>query len=358
MEMILRGSEYQDFLQCRKKWYHSWVEQITPIRPDNKLFFGNLFHKWLEEYYISDCNVLQADLIASTWMNEQDMGGMEQTDIDDLKKLFKGVRENYINTYHENDKGWKVLGTEVQFYVKLLDDTFYTGTIDLVYEVDGKVYFSDHKTVSSLDMYEEKSQMDRQISRYWWTLKSIAEGLGRIKDDRTDTWIVWEELKGKEIAGFTYNLIAKDYPREPKILKSGKLSTDKSQKTTYAKYVAKLNELGLGGHPSVSGFPSEYNDMIRVLAEKQDPFLRRVNVIRTDKELESAMWEFVYTANDMHDVNVALALHPEHTERLTYRNIGTHCQSMCQFKSLCQAAISGENVDFIKKFAYKKNEER
>lgn len=45
--IIIRGSEYQDFLQCRKKWYYSWYEKIEPKRKDNKLFFGTLFHKWL-----------------------------------------------------------------------------------------------------------------------------------------------------------------------------------------------------------------------------------------------------------------------------------------------------------------------
>jgi hypothetical protein len=34
-----------------------------------------------------------------------------------------------------------------------------------------KFRFMDHKTVSSISMYEEKAVMDRQISRYWWALK-------------------------------------------------------------------------------------------------------------------------------------------------------------------------------------------
>ena len=62
MEMILRGSEYQDFLTCRRKWYHGWVEKITPIRQDNKLWFGTLFHKWLERYYANGCEALMADM--------------------------------------------------------------------------------------------------------------------------------------------------------------------------------------------------------------------------------------------------------------------------------------------------------
>jgi hypothetical protein len=358
MDMIVRGSEYQDFLQCRKKWFHGWVEKITPIRQDNKLWFGTLFHKWLERYYANQCNALMADMETSYWMNEQDMSGMEQTDIDDQIKLFNGVKENYIKTY--DDSAWNVLATELEFIVMLEDGIYFTGTIDLVYELYGKIYFIDHKTVASLDMYEEKSKMDRQISRYWWALDMIAKGVGRIKKKGTngekDMWVQWHEIAGKEIEGFTYNLIAKDFPREPKVLKPkkgqifGDLSVDKSQKTTYDKYLAKITELGKN--------PNDYVEMLNILQNKPDPFLRRVNVLRTQNELESSVWEFLYTVNDIHDVSMALLQNPERVDEITYRHIGTHCDHMCQFKAICQASIAGDNVQLVRNLAYKKNEDR
>lgn len=360
MDIVMRGSEYQDFLTCRKKWFHGWVEKITPNKPDNKLWFGTLFHKWLERYYVNGFNELQADMETSLWLEEQDMSGMEQTDIDEMKRLFKGVRDNYVNTYLDIDVNWKILGTEIEFLIMLEEGTFFTGTIDLVYEEDGKIKFADHKCVASLDMYEEKAKMDRQISRYWWALKMIASGVGRIKrkgeNGEKDMWVRWHELEGKEIDGFIYNLIAKEFPREPKILKPkkgqtvGDLSQDKSQKTTYAKYLNKIHELGKD--------PDDYTEMLMHLATKQDPFLRRVNVIRTENELESSIWEFLYTTNDIHDVAMTIMHFPEKTEEVTYRNIGTHCEHMCQFKAICQTAIEGGSVEMVKNLAYKRNEER
>lgn len=363
MEMVVRGSEYQDFLQCRKKWFHGWVEKITPKKPNNKLFFGSLFHKWLEVWYANDCNELIADMETSIWMNQQDTSGMEQTEYDEMLQLFQGVRNNYINTYFENDRRWIVLGTEVEFMVMLEEGTYFTGTIDIVYiDIDGKIKFSDHKCVASLDMYEEKAKMDRQISRYWWALEAISKGIGRIKKKgdplkgEKDMWVQWHEIAGKEIAGFTYNLIAKDYPREPKVLKPkkgqtiGDLSVDKSQKTTYEKYMNAILQRGED--------PSKYGEMLEVLRTKQDPFVRRINVIRTQNELESSLWEFLYTTNDMHDVAVTLFERPDMADQLTYRHIGTHCEHMCQFKSLCKTAIAGGNVQFIRDSEYKKNEER
>jgi hypothetical protein len=349
-ELIVRGSEYQSFLNCRKQWYYQWVEGIEAKKPDAKLFFGTAFHKWLENYYNSGCNKLLADLETSTWINEQNTKDMDQIAIDDMMALMRGVAEHYHNTYGETDKNFKVIETEMEFLVKLDEDLFMTGTIDLVYEVDGKIRFMDHKTVSSISMYEEKAVMDRQISRYWWALKMIAAGIGRVKDKENDVWVTSQALKDKTIDGFDYNLIAKDFPKEPKVLKSGKLSTDKSQKTTYALYVNKLHEMG------ISAFTSEYEDFLRFLSEKPNQFHSRVDVKRSDAELESAAWEFSYTSGDIHDVKMMITENPQSIEPLTYRNITNNCMHMCQFKSLCQTAIDGGNVDMVKNLGYKKRE--
>lgn len=360
MELVLRGSEYQSFLTCRKQWFYQWVMGITPKRPDGKLFFGTLFHKWMQLYYNSGCNKIIADMETTIWLNEQDTKDMEQTDIDDMLSLMRGVAENYNKTYYHNDSKWKILGTEVEFIVKLEDDMYYTGTIDLVYEVDGKIRFADHKTVASLTVYEEKSKMDRQISRYWWALEAIAKGIGRVKTvvDDKEMWVRWEELIGKEIDGFDYNLIAKDFPKQPRMLKAkkgqsvGDLSQDKSQKTTYDMYLAKIKELNLD--------PNDYIDMLEMLKNKPDPFLKRVNVLRNASEKESAMWEFMYTAGDIHDVKMMISqpnVAAHVVEASTYRNIGEHCSHMCSFRTLCQTTIEGGNVSMIMNLGYKKREE-
>jgi hypothetical protein len=349
MKLVLRGSEYTDFLTCRKKWLYGWVEKITPKRPNNKLFFGTAFHKWLEEYYNTGCNKLSADLVTSVWINDQDTSGMEQTELDELMALLKGVATNYDKTYQENDSQWKILATELEFVIKLEDELYMTGTIDLVYEVDGKIRFSDHKTVSSISQYEEKSKMDRQISRYWWVLKMIASGIAMVKNAQSE-WVQMDSLIGKEIDGFDYNLILKDVPKPPELLKKGGLSKAKNQKTTYELYLNKLDELQL--------YPAEYTEILEHLKNKPDPYFKRINVQRTSSELDSAAWEFLYTAGDIHDVKLMIAEHPDRLEPLTYRNIGTHCDHMCQFKTLCQTTIEGGNVSLVKNLAYIKNEER
>ena len=360
-ELIVRGSEYQSFLNCRKQWYYQWVEGIEAKKPDGKLFFGTLFHKWLEFYYQNGCNKLQADLETSVWFNEQNTKDMDQVSIDETVALMKGVAEHYHNTYGETDKSFKILATELEFIVKLDEDLYMTGTIDLVYEVDGKIRFMDHKTVSSISMYEEKAVMDRQISRYWWALKMIAAGIGRINEpfiengEKKDNWVKWNQLADRTIDGFDYNLIAKDFPKPPKVLKPKKnqiipeLSQDKSQKTTYDLYLNKIHDLGHN--------EADYADFLSFLADKPNQFNKRVDVKRSDAELESAAWEFSYTAGDIHDVKLMIQNNPQSIEPLTYRNITNNCMHMCQFKSLCMTAIDGGNVNMVKNLGYKKREE-
>lgn len=356
MELRLRGSEYQDFLDCRKKWYYRWVENLEPKRPDGKLFFGTLFHKWLEFYSLNKSDKTTADMLTTMWFNEQDVSSMEQFEIDEVLTLARAVADNYHHTYHEQDKDRKVLGTEVKFIVKLEEDLFMEGTIDEIYELpNGKVRFVDHKTVASIQMYVEKSEMDRQISRYWWALKMLSSGIARIWNEERKQYEVWNDFLGKEIDGFDYNLIAKDFPKEPKVLKLKKgqvkpeLSKDKSQKTTYDKYLGKIRELGLE--------EADYTEMLELLKNKPDPFLKRVNVLRTEDELNAAAWEFAYTAGDIHDIKLTIQNNPAAIEPLTYRNIGHHCSTMCGFRSLCKTTIEGGNVSLVKNLGYQKRED-
>jgi hypothetical protein len=349
-ESIIRGSEYSSFLKCRKQWLYQWVEQIEPKRPDGKLFIGTVFHKFLEYYYqLKDFTMALNKTDA--FIRAHDLSAMEQVEIDEMKKLFQDMSYYYDDVYASDFDKWNVLATELQFLVKLEGDIYMTGTIDLIVEEKetGHIYFLDHKTTSQLSIYEQKAAMDRQISRYWWALRMIQDGVGRIKDTKTGEWVVWNELNGKEIKGFIYNLIAKDTPREPKVLKSGKLSTDKSQKTTYDKFIEKMFELGFES--------GEYTEILTYLRDKPNPFLKRINIYRNDSELESAAFEFYYTAQDITKVKEVITNAPSLTEHKTYRNITNDCMNMCSYRAICQTAIEGGNVSLVKNLSYRQKEE-
>jgi hypothetical protein len=347
-DYVVRGSEYSSFLRCRKQWQYQWLDNMELKRPDGKLFLGTVVHKFLEYYHtLKDFTMAFNKL--EMYYKAQDLSAMEQIDIDELWNKTVELVTYYHETYESDLVNWNVLATEITFLVKMEQNIYMTGTIDLVLEDEyGQLKFMDHKTVASIQMYEEKAQMDRQISRYWWALQMIIDGIGRIKCPDTGNWIRWNKLEGKTISGFIYNLIGKEVPKEPEILKKGGLSKNKAQKTTYKLYLKALRKHGLN--------ELDYEDMLHHLSDKGNPFQKRVEVTRSVEEIESAAYEFFYTACDMHDVKLLMENSPQAKEQLTYRNITHDCMHMCQFKSLCQAAINGDDVEFTKNMLFRQRE--
>jgi hypothetical protein len=152
-----------------------------------------------------------------------------------------------------------------------------------------------------------------------------------------------------EIDGFDYNLIAKDYPKVPELLKKGGLSVAKNQKVSYNTYKQAIAKYDLN--------EEDYRDYLDYLKSKPDTFLHRENVRRNRNELEAAMQEFYYTACDIRVLRARLNHENfDGVDELTYRNIGEHCMYMCNFRSLCQTTIEGGNVSLVRNLTYKNKE--
>jgi hypothetical protein len=354
---LIRGSEYADFLRCRRRWNWAWNEQLKPKKLNDKLFIGTLIHKWLEVYYETN-DLLEADKAMQKMYLEADTQYSDPVEMQELWELATAVTRNYVDTWYEEDQKYKVIATELQFMVKLDNDICFTGTIDLVLEDElGNVWFSDHKTTTSLEKYEKNSLMDRQISRYWWALQQIAAGVGRVKDKETDMWVRFEPLIDKEIYGFFYNIILKDLPKKPELLKKGGLSKNKAQKTTWRLYMDAIAEHELD--------PIDYEDILDHLRELPNRYFKRVEVIRSQQEIDSAIWEFFYTAEDMAGLRAGLDLErslgtPSNNQTKPsdklYRNITGDCAWDCQYKALCQAEIEGANTSLLLNMSYEKRD--
>ena len=208
-----------------------------------------------------------------------------------------------------------MLSTELQFAIPLSDNLTYTGTIDLVYKDEhGQVWFMDHKTTSSIESYEKRADMDRQISRYWWALQQL----------------------GYDVQGFVYNIILKDYPTPPAVLKNGSLSQNKSQKTTYDSYLKAIQEHGLD--------VNNYSEMLAHLKAQETPdgnrFFKRVKVQRLQAEIDNSIQELIEVSHDMENARI-------------YRNITKDCSWDCPFQSICVSSMDGSNIDYLKEQLFK-----
>lgn len=379
---LVRGSEVQDYLRCRKRWSYRWVEKLQALKPNGKLFFGNLFHKFVQEYYagfnrpkweitaLSQTSEELAFEAMKKLFEETDTHLMEQTELNELWDLAETVTENYVKQWKVQDQDITVLATELNFAIPLDENIVYEGTIDMVYMKDGKLYFKDYKTVARVEQYREKAEMDRQISRYWWALQQLARGNGYIWDSNinvwnhvSETWCQWFP-KGIEPSGFIYDIVLKDYPTPPDLLKKGGLSKAKAQKTTYAMYMQALIDNGIVTqhiHDDVL-VPEEYAEILQHLSAQETEFgnryLQRIPVSRNQAEVDAAINEFYWIARESQDLKkIAVDAPAVDGDHMFYRNITDDCSWDCEFKMLCVAEMAGENSAMIRGLAYKTRED-
>lgn len=313
MKTDFRGSEVSDFLRCRKRYDYAWNQNLEPKQRNQKLTIGSAIHRFLELWY-SDRRALDAIKAMNDYIMEN-AEGLDDVQISDMIDLCEGICKNYVAQYGY-DHNWTVRAVEVPFSVQLDDNTNYIGTIDLVVEdEDGHIWFIDHKTTASLGIYDKNSDMDRQISRYWWALEQL----------------------GYNVHGFIYNIILKEVPQEPKVLKSGQLSKDKSQKVTAKMYRDAIELHGLNAE--------DYADLLQFLEEQPKEFFRRLKVERSEAERLAAI-------DEMEDV-----IEDIRTARSHYRNITKDCHWDCPFKALCVAEMDGSNADHIRTELFKVKED-
>jgi hypothetical protein len=313
MKTDFRGTEITEFLRCPKRYDYAWVQNLEPKQRNEKLTIGSAIHKYLESLY----RFLDHKQAKSTMLEYlQQESALAEEQFEEMKDLCLNICENYFMTY-QLDLSWAGLLVESEFKIALDDETNYIGTVDLlVKDKDGLIWLVDHKTTNQIDIFDKNSDMDRQISRYWYAM-----------DTMFPTW---------KVDGFIYNIILKDYPQPPKQLKSGALSKDKSQKTNLYLYLQAIKDNNLK--------EEEYEDFLDYLDQNPKEFFRRVKIERTEQERLAAI-------DEMEDV--ILDIRDKQSNGRWYRNITKDCHWDCAFKTLCQAEMDGSNADHIRTELFK-----
>lgn len=358
--LLVRGSEIQDFLRCRKRWYWRWVEGLEPRAKNGKLWFGDLMHKYLETLYRTR-EYEDAYAAMECMYQETNTEYMDQVEVQELWTTAQHVASNYFDEWWGTDSRYTTLATEFTFAVPVRNGIVYTGTIDWLFlDEYWRLCISDHKNTSSIDKYDKNSDMDRQISRYWWAMQQLASGRGYVESvtiDGEKVWTqvkkhpIWKHIKGKEVFRFYYNIILRDYPEPPKVLKDGSLSKDKRQKTTYELYWKVLTEkYGIASVETSEILQNEYGEFLEYLKAYPREFFRRLPVIRNQQEIDAAIEEFYQTALDIKALRKKLR-----PEKL-YRNITTDCSWDCPFRDVCAASLDGSDVEFLIEQQFTKEE--
>lgn len=190
-----------------------------------------------------------------------------------------------------------------------------SGRIDMVVRRKDGIWIVDHKALASAPS-DNALDVDDQLTGY--------------------CYLYWR-LTGEVPKGAMYNVLIKSPPHEPKILKDGSLSKDKSQRTTYEMYHQAIIDLGLE--------LSDYDDMLTYLQNKGwAQFFVRLESPRTLDQLaafEDHLWR------EQRDMATCIADPDE-----AYPNQSQYVCPGCSMMPLCRTMEEDGDVEGVKERGY------
>lgn len=256
------------------------------------LVFGDVVHEGLAAYYETNRDLAAMYKGFNTawaekydWMQER-YGAFFDMGIESEWVIYKDKGLEMLRTYDMFDRSKKkdfykkiiAVNVEERSYVPILGpdgnplpgSPMLSGRIDLVVDREDGVWIVDHKTAAQ---------------------KNDSRALD-VDDQLTGYCYLWWRISGVIPRGAIYNVLIKDPPKPPKQLKSGELSKDKAQRTTFELYLQTIHSLGLD--------PNDYEEHLNWLGEKEwTQFFIREGVERNLEELESFEKRLYYEYLDM-----------------------------------------------------------
>ncbi len=325
---VIRTSDRILFKRCRRRW--GWQSHLRgnlgSREGQSPLWLGSGFHFALEDYHGANVYghpaVALAEYVNAT--KRADAKGLPATWQDDAR-LGIGMLHYYADSWLSNRDHLKtyiykgVPQVEVNFRIELpvdqklldafgYDGAVYSGTLDRVIEDNyGNLWIVEYKTAKAIQTLHLAN--DSQVSSYCWA------GL---------------HLYDKPVIGVIYQQHRKDLPHDPKILATGRLSTDKKQLITFQSMRSSIKRI----YGDISRAPVAYIDMLNSLAMGEsvmgDKFIMRTKVERNQHQSEAEGHKILMEAEEMLNPNLPLYPNPDRT-----------CQFMCPFNGACVSMDDG-----------------
>lgn len=317
---------------CRRRWL--WGSHLNrglePVQKAKPLWFGEAIHFAMKEFHgPSKYSDIIVAFLEYARLCKEEYPDRLPDDMPELLELGKGMLDHYM-TWLETRDGLQtyvfngVPQVEVTFEIELpidpellaaagIDRVVYRGTKDrVVYDPEyDALWVLDYKTAAVIET--NHLNVDPQISSYLWAATAIYD---------------------KPIMGFIYQQHKKTTPKEPRILKSGHVSVDKNQQTTFKKYAQAIKKTY--GHYKNSGNP-KHLEVLNMLAtrenETSDGFIRRDKVYRNEHYIQATGHKILLEVSEMVNPNTSM-----------YPHEGRHC-IMCPFMSACISIDDGSDYE-------------
>lgn len=323
--IYIRTSERLLFRRCRRLWgWNSPLKMNLEVksRPDY-FWFGTGMHYALEDYHGVNTYGHPSRAFLAYVKATQEIGEAPDTWME-LSRLGYDMMAYYAD-YWLKARGRDPLATfvhngipqtEVRFEIELPirgpqgQRVVYRGMVDRMHEdEEDQLWVVEYKSAKAFRM--QHFDTDDQITAYCWAMQAVY---------------------GRPIAGVIYQQHKKDIPHPPKILSTGKVSTNKQMNTSYALYRATLIEV----YGSPSSFPGDnlrfLNSLVTQEEDDADPFIRRDKIYRNQHQIAAQGEKILLEIEDM--LREQLPLYP---------NPSKDCTWLCPLESVCVAMDDGSD---------------
>lgn len=310
MSIVISNSKAKTYRRCPKLYEWKYVRKLSPRKKAIQLERGTWLHDLLMHHYDGH-NWRQRHDELTREFNQVPVEITEE--LGDLPAECQRIMESYIARWHEEDRGFITVDSELDEVLPLPNGDSFRFIIDLVVEERGRgLWLVDHKTVGKF-MDPDFMMLDAQLARYFWA----AEKMGY-----------------KPLLGVMFNELITKAPTQPQLLKSGALSKRMNIVCDSGTYYQAIIDNGLD--------PEDYTDILQHLAARDDRFFRRTRLPRDRKLTKQLMFELVMTCEEI-----------KTAERRGWfpRSPDKSC-TYCDFLTPCQIELFGGDADQVLKFNY------
>lgn len=343
-------TEVGSFRTCRRRWY---LDTYLRLAPKDQvtwyLIFGDCIHAALDVYYRSgrDAKKMLA-AFRKAWRKEdlilqEKYAAFYSMGIGDEWNTHKERGEEMLRCYDLYDK-------EDPFFDEITDIAIEQRSFIEILGPDGEPLPGAPLLSGRIDLVG----LNRGRDRWGMDHKALAgapnDSALDIDDQLTGYSYIYWRISDDPLRGFAYNVLIKEPPHPPKILKDGSVSKDKSQRTTYELYMEALR--GIGFVDSAGNvLDSSYNEILSFLqASGWRRFFIRTGVTRSMEQLasyEDHLWRTV------RDMQMCIEDPAE-----AYPNPSQYVCPGCSVMPICKAMEEDGDVDWVINHGFRTQEPR
>lgn len=301
-------SRLRSFKNCKRYFYYDYIRKLEAKEKPIYYSEGIAMHKALEKWYKHQDLNRGIDAITRYYAENKpdtgDMGDVQRWIISG--EMIQKIFARYVDQYQ--DEKFEVINTEIEFDIDF-EKFRLRGFVDLLVKENGLYWLVEHKTARTIDeKYMMRLTMDYQSICYIYAI---------------------EKIMNIKIQGVIYNMILKQLPKKPKILKSGQLSTDKSRNVELIDVLKAISKHKLD--------PDDYSHYLDYLRNIKKKYFFRERLVFPRESVREFEKEMIQTVDDI--------IHTKENE-YWYKNT-SNCVTfgVCNFYDICTACDPESIID-------------